>query len=93
MHQSADYPTFSSKINRCKGYTKHNKRCRTRCKGLFCCEDHKPNYDICSICHEDIENKIYVLKCLHVFHPQCIKVWFNIRNSCPLCRKKFRQKN
>lgn len=40
----------------------------------------------CSICYEFM-NKIKKLqKCSHDFHQMCIEKWFEINNTCPLCR-------
>ncbi len=40
----------------------------------------------CSICLDVIEkeNKIYVLKCNHIFHVECLNKWN--KNTCPYCR-------
>lgn len=45
--------------------------------------------DICSICHENLNNneQIYILpECSHRFHTNCIMHWFRTdHNRCPLC--------
>jgi len=33
---------------------------------------------------EDIER----LRCQHIFHRECLLTWMEIRQNCPLCRKK-----
>ncbi|KAL4479137.1 hypothetical protein ABPG72_008967 [Tetrahymena utriculariae] len=47
----------------------------------------------CSICRIDysLGVNIKVLPCssLHHFHSSCIKAWFKISPSCPLCRKEL----
>ncbi|CAH8334631.1 unnamed protein product [Eruca vesicaria subsp. sativa] len=43
----------------------------------------------CPIClneFEDAEILRLVPKCCHVFHPDCIDVWFQSHTTCPLCR-------
>lgn len=42
----------------------------------------------CGICFEDFEKGIDAVGtyCEHTFHTKCIIPWFNIANSCPLCR-------
>jgi hypothetical protein len=45
----------------------------------------------CSICLENYkltDNICKLKKCIHVFHAECIKTWFNSSKtlSCPLCR-------
>jgi len=44
-------------------------------------------HDICSICHEDLDNDIYALpECNHKYHSNCIITWFRTgKKSCPLC--------
>lgn len=45
----------------------------------------------CSICieygSEDMEWTI--LRCKHVFHQDCLKLWFKEKKSCPVCRKEI----
>ena len=42
----------------------------------------------CSICKDNIDDRDLVrLPCKHYFHKDCINEWFEIRNTCPLCRK------
>ena len=48
----------------------------------------KINNEECNICKDEIEEGIE-LKCLHVFHKICVKEWFNINQTCPLCRTSF----
>ena len=44
-------------------------------------------YDNCLICLElNDENSIQQKCCKHHFHKNCLKDWFSINNSCPLCR-------
>jgi hypothetical protein len=47
----------------------------------------KEEVDMCPICQEMMEdkNKIKTLECKHKFHNECINVWINMRNLCPLC--------
>lgn len=43
----------------------------------------------CTICFDDykIGNRIKFLPCNHHFHLECIDEWFNVKDSCPLCKK------
>ncbi|EAS06058.2 zinc finger, C3HC4 type (RING finger) protein (macronuclear) [Tetrahymena thermophila SB210] len=47
----------------------------------------------CSICRIDyalgVNIKILPCSSLHHFHSNCIKTWFKISPSCPLCRKEL----
>ncbi|VVU94742.1 Ring finger domain [seawater metagenome] len=49
----------------------------------------KVNGDICAICKEEYckDDKILKLKCNHIFHKDCIKLWFNKELTCPYCRQ------
>tara|TARA_B100000925_G_C21894033_1_gene424158 strand:+ start:19 stop:846 length:828 start_codon:yes stop_codon:yes gene_type:complete len=49
----------------------------------------KKNNDICAICRHDTKKDEYVtkLKCNHIYHKDCIKLWFNTEFTCPYCRK------
>jgi hypothetical protein len=42
----------------------------------------------CAICLSIINKKKRVtLKCQHQFHKECLKTWFQIENSCPVCKQ------
>ncbi len=41
----------------------------------------------CSICQDTINGDLIRLPCNHHFHQGCIYEWFEIRNTCPLCRE------
>ena len=40
----------------------------------------------CPICHEEDTEARQTLACNHTFHHRCIQHWFQINNTCPLCR-------
>lgn len=43
----------------------------------------------CAVClerFEEDENLRLLPKCSHVFHSECIDVWFHSHSTCPLCR-------
>jgi len=42
----------------------------------------------CTICMSDFEvdDIITLVKCEHYFHKDCIKTWFDQKNTCPVCR-------
>lgn len=48
------------------------------------------NKDVCAICHEELDasNSSILYECNHAFHNQCIKQWFQNKESinCPCCR-------
>jgi len=90
---------MESKINRCIGYTKNNKKCRAKIfnNNFFCCTDHEPkNREIltsnCFMCYEKIEKSsdLLFLKCRHAFHKQCYEEWivFSTYDEliCMICR-------
>ena len=44
----------------------------------------------CSICQNNINNTISrLLFCNHIFHINCIDVWFINKNTCPNCKKSL----
>ena len=50
-----------------------------------------PDNEICSICLNNytiIDTICKLNKCVHIFHLECIKTWFDTSKtlSCPLCR-------
>ena len=48
----------------------------------------KNNLD-CSICIDKIaENKLFITKCKHYFHIECISLWMKEDSRCPICRHK-----
>ncbi len=46
--------------------------------------------DQCAICFLSFEDgdKVGLLKCVHLFHSDCLKMWLQRRNACPLCQVK-----
>jgi hypothetical protein len=41
----------------------------------------------CTICFEkSTKNMVYVNKCGHNFHYNCMKMWLAEHNNCPMCR-------
>ncbi|CAM6093708.1 unnamed protein product [Calypogeia fissa] len=46
----------------------------------------------CAVClseFEDDENLRLLPKCGHIFHPDCIDMWFHSHSTCPLCRSSL----
>lgn len=43
----------------------------------------------CTICFDEYHegSKVKFLPCYHHFHAECIDEWFNVKDSCPLCKK------
>lgn len=96
-------------MNRCIGINKKGKKCRYKIKDkdkYFCCEEHKPiNKEIlesgCFMCCEKVEIKdLWILKCNHAFHYECLNDWFSNNSEdiesdkkleCPICRKEYVQ--
>ena len=84
-------------MNRCIGFNKNNKKCRTRIGDgrLICCSGHIPlNDEIlegCPICcKENLTScEIATLNCKHSFHKKCLSDYLKIaedKNMCPYCR-------
>ncbi|XP_044078199.1 E3 ubiquitin-protein ligase RNFT1 isoform X2 [Siniperca chuatsi] len=47
--------------------------------------------DVCPICQEEYREPRALL-CQHIFCDECIALWFNRENSCPLCRTVITEK-
>ena len=49
------------------------------------------NYDqTCTICFElSSQNMIYINKCGHNFHFNCMKLWLDKHYTCPMCRTEL----
>ena len=41
----------------------------------------------CPICLEINLEPIKILNCQHSFHEQCVSIWLENNNTCPLCRQ------
>jgi hypothetical protein len=44
--------------------------------------------NICPICQDKLASPV-VLKCQHIFCEDCVCVWLDKENSCPMCRAKI----
>lgn len=87
--------------NRCAGFNKSGKRCRTRLRPkqyLFCCDAHKPiNKDMmedgCFCCSEKLVNHkdALIFRCRHMVHKECYYEWLRVSESeatiCMICRQ------
>lgn len=42
----------------------------------------------CSVCQDKFSegDSVNRLECSHHFHPECLKPWLKLQNTCPLCR-------
>ncbi|KAK9462251.1 uncharacterized protein V1516DRAFT_695606 [Lipomyces oligophaga] len=52
-----------------------------------------PDCAICSDAFDVSKDQIITLPCLHFFHPDCIKQWLALSDSCPICRKPISSHN
>ena len=51
-------------------------------------------FEKCIICFELMVDNIYTIQnCNHKYHKKCIKMWYNIKNECPMCRRLFIDNN
>ncbi|XP_020894647.1 E3 ubiquitin-protein ligase RNFT1-like [Exaiptasia diaphana] len=42
----------------------------------------------CPICQEDLTDPIMLRTCKHIFCEDCISLWFDREQTCPMCRAK-----
>ncbi|KNC80928.1 hypothetical protein SARC_06716 [Sphaeroforma arctica JP610] len=50
-----------------------------------------PDLTVRTVCLDDenVDTTRLRLPCGHVFHPGCVKQWFTVANSCPLCKARL----
>lgn len=42
----------------------------------------------CIICFQEMfQHDVIVLSCNHQYHTKCVEKWFQIQNTCPICRQ------
>ncbi|XP_013921437.1 PREDICTED: RING finger protein 145-like [Thamnophis sirtalis] len=46
-------------------------------------EDHN---DLCAICFQEMTLAV-IMPCGHIFHEGCLRKWFYVQDTCPLCHK------
>lgn len=44
--------------------------------------------ECCAICLDDIGSGVKIRACKHVYHSECIRMWFRTKQSCPVCREE-----
>lgn len=49
----------------------------------------RPTCPTCPICFKPLKSIIRQLKCNHTFCFSCIQTWFQMSDTCPLCREKI----
>ncbi|EAR86753.2 zinc finger, C3HC4 type (RING finger) protein (macronuclear) [Tetrahymena thermophila SB210] len=64
------------------------------CKAIEMVETQQ-NQQECSICLEQYQaqDEVCKLQCRHIFHKNCINLWFKQKNYCPLDRIKLLHHN
>nr|CAD2180144.1 unnamed protein product [Meloidogyne enterolobii] len=55
---------------------------------LATAQDLAENDNTCIICREEmtVESGVKKLPCNHIFHPNCLRSWFQRQQTCPTCR-------
>ncbi len=74
-------PASKRAVTRLPIFALEEKHCK---KGA----DGKLEFPACTICCSNIGlgEKAQLLPCGHMYHPDCIKPWFDQNNTCPTCR-------
>eukprot|EP00826_Nyctotherus_ovalis_P050560 TRINITY_DN6210_c0_g1_i1.p2 TRINITY_DN6210_c0_g1~~TRINITY_DN6210_c0_g1_i1.p2 ORF type:complete len:388 (-),score=58.48 TRINITY_DN6210_c0_g1_i1:90-1253(-) len=74
-------PASKKAVSKLPVFKLDRKHCKTGASG-------KPDLPGCAICCCNIElgRECQVLPCGHMYHPTCIKPWFDQNNTCPTCR-------
>ncbi|XP_078283011.1 E3 ubiquitin-protein ligase DZIP3-like isoform X3 [Rhinoraja longicauda] len=53
-------------------------------------EPHKEEEDPCVICQEELtSSRLFVMKCGHKYHRECISLWLKDQKTCPSCTLSF----
>lgn len=80
QEEGSEHPTSKEALLRLKDF----KMDESRCKKV----DGKLEPPNCIICVSDIEigASTLMLPCAHMFHSQCVKIWLEKHNTCPVCR-------
>ena len=54
----------------------------------------------CLICYNNISNYLIIqnkysfnCECYKLFHEECLQIWYEKNNTCPICKKKYIYKN
>lgn len=45
--------------------------------------------DVCPICYNKLTSSACSTPCRHYFHAVCLRKWFYVQDSCPLCHSKI----
>lgn len=80
QEEGSEHPTSKEALNRLKDFKMDESRCK-KAEGKL----ELPN---CIVCVSDIEigASTLMLPCAHMFHSQCVKIWLEKHNTCPVCR-------
>ena len=70
------------KIPSCEALSRISVPCKLSCGGFE---------EECSICQEKMLTGDTVLKltCRHAYHAECVQIWLERHNTCPLCRNEM----
>lgn len=81
QRESRENPTSKEALSKMKTFKMDKTYCKKKDDG----ELENPN---CIVCMTDIEMEAETLMipCGHMFHIQCIKIWLEKHNTCPVCR-------
>jgi len=79
-----DKPVKKSFLDKLKAFNLKEKNCKKNEKGIL-------ELPTCSVCctQMKIGDKTLLIPCGHMYHPNCVKPWFEKNNTCPICRHEL----
>jgi hypothetical protein len=74
-------PASKQAVRNLKRFKMSEEYCKKDDKG-------KLEYPTCSVCMSEIQqnNDTTLIPCGHLYHDNCVSKWFDMNNSCPVCR-------
>lgn len=74
-------PVKKSVLKKIRTFPLAENNCKKNDKGIL-------EMPTCSVCFNQMKLKenVMLIPCGHMYHPNCLKPWFENNNTCPVCR-------